>query len=121
MTFIFVYGTLMRGGQNHHYLAQQQFIGPACTRPGFTLYSLGAYPGMVASTDQQHAVNGEIWSVDEPTLKKLDDLEGVAEQLYARQPISLAPPCAQQTVQTYIYLRDLAGCPHLGANWQSSR
>ena len=34
MTLIFVYGTLMHGGQNHHYLAQQQFIGPARTRPG---------------------------------------------------------------------------------------
>ena len=121
MTLIFVYGTLMRGGENHRYLAQQQFIGPACTRPGFTLYSLGAYPGMVASTDQQHAVNGEIWSVDEPTLKKLDDLEGVAEQLFARQPISLAPPYGQPMVQTYLYLRDLSGCSHLGANWQSPR
>ena len=103
MTLIFVYGTLMRGGQNHHYLAQQQFIGPARTRPGFTLYSLGEYPGMVASTDQQHAVDGEIWSVDEPTKKNSMTLKGSPSNSTPANPsasLHLAP--SRQSKRTFI-------------------
>jgi len=37
MTRIFVYGTLKRGGRNHHFMAGQQFVGEARTAPGYTL------------------------------------------------------------------------------------
>jgi gamma-glutamylcyclotransferase (GGCT)/AIG2-like uncharacterized protein YtfP len=47
MTLVFIYGTLKRGGGNHHLLAGQEFRGPARTAPGFTLYELTGYPGMV--------------------------------------------------------------------------
>ena len=47
-TLVFVYGTRKRGGSNHHYLAGQTLIGTARTVAGFTLYSLGDYPGLVA-------------------------------------------------------------------------
>ena len=46
---IFVYGTLMRGEGNHSLLSSEstQFLGEAITQRGFTLYDLGAFPGMV--------------------------------------------------------------------------
>jgi gamma-glutamylaminecyclotransferase len=118
MTNVFVYGTLKRGGSNHHYLAGQEFVGEACTGPGFALYALGDYPGMVRSADPTRQVAGEIWSVTEPCLARLDELEGVAEQLYARVPISLAPPFDQAAVETYVYLQGIDGRTELGSVWR---
>ena len=125
-TTLFVYGTLKRGGSNHHHLAGQTFLGPARTVPGFTLFSLGAYPGLVAAPYDAHGVTGELWSVDAATLARLDVLEGLTEGLYRRAPIALiqsnaspnrASSSAISVAETYFYLRDLAGHPHLGATW----
>lgn len=117
MTRVFVYGTLKRGGGNHALLAGQRYLGPARTPPGFTLHSLGDYPGMVRSPGDSAGVVGELWAVDDSCLKKLDELEGVAEGLYERVPIKLAPPFAGQTVETYLYLRSVAGRPAIGSEW----
>lgn len=118
MTRVFVYGTLKRGCRNHHFLAGQQFLGEARTAPGFTLFSLGDYPGMVRSVDAGHHVVGEVWAVDTAGLAALDELEGLAEGLYERVSIPLAPPFADQPVQTYLYLRSLAGRPAIGSVWR---
>ena len=117
MTRVFVYGTLKRGFCNHHLLTGQQFLGEARTAPGFTLYSLGDYPGLVPSADPLQQVVGEMWAVDPECLRQLDLLEGVAEQLYARRPIPLAPPFAHETVESYFYLRSIAGRASIGAVW----
>jgi gamma-glutamylcyclotransferase (GGCT)/AIG2-like uncharacterized protein YtfP len=61
---IFVYGTLKRACSNHHYLGDQEFVGAARTAPGFCLYALDGFPGMVAKPDDRDGVVGEIWSVD---------------------------------------------------------
>jgi gamma-glutamylcyclotransferase (GGCT)/AIG2-like uncharacterized protein YtfP len=57
---VFVYGTLKRGGSNHHYLAGQQYLGAAHTVPGFNLYSLGTYPGLVTDPAATCGVAGEL-------------------------------------------------------------
>ena len=117
MTTLFVYGTLKRGGSNHGHLAGQIFLGEARTGPGFTLFSLGAYPGMVAAPTDRTGVTGELWSVDATCLARLDELEGTAEGLYRRGPITLATPADPAPVETYFYLRPLAGRPPIGATW----
>lgn len=114
MTHVFVYGTLKRGGRNHAFLSGQHFISVARTAPGYTLYSLGDYPGMVRSPDDQNGVIGELWTVDSACLKSLDELEGVAEGLYERVPIKLTPPFADQAVETYLYLLGTDGRTPLG-------
>ena len=53
MKLIFVYGTLKRGGHNHHFIYRQTFAGPAHTTPGFTLFDLGGYPGLVADIEAE--------------------------------------------------------------------
>jgi len=118
MTRVFVYGTLKRGCLNHHYLAGQKFLGSARTGDGYTLYSLGNYPGMVRSTESDRHVIGEVWAVDPAGLAGLDKLEGVDEGLYERVPIPLEPPFADQPVETYLYLRNLAGRPEIGSDWR---
>jgi gamma-glutamylcyclotransferase (GGCT)/AIG2-like uncharacterized protein YtfP len=114
---IFVYGTLKRGGSNHALLAAQRFVGVARTAPGFTLYSLGHYPGMIAEANDTAGVTGEIWKVDAAALAALDALEGLAEGLYTRGPVPLVDPFAQSAVETYYYARPTAGYPRLGSLW----
>ena len=71
---LFVYGTLMRGEPNHHYLAQSRFLGEARTEPAYTLVSLGAFPTMVPGG--QTSVVGELYETDRRTLLAIDRLEG---------------------------------------------
>jgi gamma-glutamylaminecyclotransferase len=117
MTTLFVYGTLKRGGSNHELLSGQRFLGPARTPPGYTLFSLDAYPGMIEFAADHDGVTGELWSVNDACLAKLDELEGLAIGLYRRGLIELATPRSTGPVETYLYLRDLAGRTHLGSHW----
>lgn len=120
MPLVFVYGTLKRGGRNHAHLCGQHCLGSARTRPGYTLYQPADYPGMVPEASDRNGVTGELWQVDDSCLRELDRLEGTAERLYARAPVPLAKPHDQLTVESYLYLRPLTGCPHLGADWPVS-
>jgi gamma-glutamylaminecyclotransferase len=117
MTVIFVYGTLKRGGSNHLFLSGQKFVGEARTAPGFTLYSLGDYPGLVRAPGDTEGVAGELWSVDGPCLAELDRLEGLDEGLYERADVLLAPNCFAGSAQTYLYLRPHHGLPPVGSTW----
>jgi gamma-glutamylcyclotransferase (GGCT)/AIG2-like uncharacterized protein YtfP len=117
MSLVFVYGTLKRGGSNHAGLAGQVFLGEAHTGPGFRLYALDDYPGMVAVPDDRGGVSGEVWSVTPECLARLDELEGLAVGLYRREPVSLQPPFAGQAVETYLYARSISGRPDLGSHW----
>lgn len=117
MNRIFVYGTLKRGGSNHGWLRGQRFVGAATTNPGFRLYDLGGYPGMVTDPQQGLAVEGEVWEVDDAALARLDELEDVEGGEYARVPLPLQPPFDRETVEGYLYLHPVAGRPDLGACW----
>jgi len=116
-TLIFVYGTLKRGGSNQHYLAGQKFIGEARTMPGFRLFDLGKYPGMVAFADDRDGVSGEVWSVEVDCLEHLDLLEGIKEGLYRREPVPLLSPFADRKVEGYIYARSVEGLRDIGGEY----
>ncbi len=116
MSLVFVYGTLKRGGSNHGFLMGERFLGEALTVPGYTLYTLDGYPGMVPDATAE-GVLGELWLVTPACLAALDDLEGLAEALYRREPIQLQGPFATLAVETYLYARSIAGRPHLGPTW----
>jgi len=115
---IFVYGTLKRGCANHHFLAEQKFVGEARTAPGFRLYNLGGYPGMVAKADDRNGVAGEVWSVDADALVRLDGLEGLAEGVYRREAIPLLPPFANRDIEGYLYTRSIEGKRDIGGVWR---
>jgi gamma-glutamylaminecyclotransferase len=114
---IFVYGTLKRGCANHRLLDGQKLVGEARTAPGFRLYELDGYPGMVAQPDDRDGVLGEIWSVDLAALARLDALEGLADGLYRRELIPLLPPFAARGTEAYLYARSVAGRRDLGMVW----
>ncbi len=90
MTTVFVYGTLKRGGGNHAFLGGQRFLGDARTAPGYTLYSLGDYPGMVRAPGDTAGVAGELWVVEHACWAELDRLESLDEGLYKRVDVTLA-------------------------------
>lgn len=121
---LFVYGTLKRGGSNHGWLEGQIVLGPASTAPGFTLYSLGKYPGLVADAADRDGVVGELWSVDAACLARLDAFEGVPEGLYVRERARLAeiPPGVSATdaghAELYRYLRKVNPRNRLGSTWR---
>ncbi len=89
---LFLYGTLMRGGVAHHHVADLTRLGPAQTAPGYALYALGWYPGLVVDP-QAGCVHGEVYALpDGPQqalrLAALDAYEGVPDP-YTRQRITL--------------------------------
>jgi gamma-glutamylcyclotransferase (GGCT)/AIG2-like uncharacterized protein YtfP len=106
-TLVFVYGTLKRGCSNHRVLADQIFVAEARTVPGYHLYHLGDYPGMIATSDDTLGVAGEVWSVDPAALARLDAFEGVHESLYRREPIKLLAPFTDRHVETYLYAQSI--------------
>lgn len=117
MNTVFVYGTLKRGGSNHAFLGGQRFIGEARTVAGFTLYSLGEYPGMVRAPGDTAGVTGELWAVDDGCLAELDRLEGLDEGLYERIDVILAPNPHAPSAQTYLYTRPHHGLSPIGDTW----
>jgi gamma-glutamylaminecyclotransferase len=70
---VFVYGTLMRGECNHHWMYGARFLGKARSVPQFSLWSLGAYP--VLCTGGHGRIHGEVYRVGKKKLQQLDLLE----------------------------------------------
>lgn len=116
MPLVFVYGTLKRGGSNHRQMRGAKFLAEARTGPGWTLYDLGEYPGLVAEKNAA-GVRGELWEVNDAQLSALDRFEGVHTGLYARESLTLLEP-AGATAFAYRYLPAVTGHVAIGEIWQ---
>ena len=109
---LFVYGTLQRGQRNHRLLADQRFVGPAATGPGYRLFDLGAYPGLVRD-GRGSGVRGELFEVSECCLDELDDFEGVPD-LFTREEVGLA---GGGWAWVYLYNRPVPAGAAGGEEW----
>jgi len=115
---LFVYGTLMRGGPRFALLAGQRFLGEACTLPGYALYDLGPYPGLVRQ-EGGGAVHGEIYAVTAALRAVLDRVEG-APHLYRMREILLDG--IRELVFAYFYQSDVSGVPQVAdGRWDNRR
>ena len=83
---LFCYGSLLRGESNHHVMAHCRFVGPARTAPLYRLLDLGPYPALVSGGEV--AIAGELYSVDDEALARIDRFEGHPHH-YRRTPIRL--------------------------------
>ncbi|MGC7872075.1 gamma-glutamylcyclotransferase family protein [Desulfosporosinus sp. SYSU MS00001] len=84
MNNIFVYGTLLSGRVNHpRFLKDQQFLGSAILE-GYNLYNIGWFPGAIKSGKSDDKVRGEVYRIDDNTLRRIDFLEDNGE-LYLRR------------------------------------
>lgn len=79
-SLVFVYGTLMAGGEFHGALGGSRFAGKRCLT-GFRLYDTGL--GYPAATEGPGLLYGEVYEVAPETLATLDAVEGVPD-LYRR-------------------------------------
>jgi gamma-glutamylcyclotransferase (GGCT)/AIG2-like uncharacterized protein YtfP len=73
--YVFVYGTLMSGFGNNRLLKGSALIDHASTEEEYVLVSNGIIPFLMDDVQDSYIV-GEVYEVDEKTLKNLDDLEG---------------------------------------------
>lgn len=97
---VFVYGTLMKDRPNHNnFLRGQEYLGQAILKD-YGLYDLGAYPGVVPESGEK--VLGEVYEVDDSTLKSLDRLEGNGT-LYNRQTAEVLLNGEWTGVEVYVW------------------
>ncbi len=102
MAYLFVYGTLKRGGSRHSLLKGCPFLGHALAK-GFALYDL---PGMVPGDG---IVRGEVYEVPEKLLKELDWVEATPF-LFRRELIEVVlEDHTPLRAHTYLYNREVEG------------
>ena len=70
--YIFVYGTLKRGRRANYLLANSRFLGEGSIE-GYDMYLVVDFPAIVKG---KGIVKGEVYEIDEETLKELDNYEG---------------------------------------------
>ena len=96
-----VYGTLLRGFENHERAGMGEFtFRGECVIPG-QLYDLGPYPGL--KFDDEGEVGGELYAVPPDALTRLDRFEGATgpDPLYVRRARQLLDPSVEAWVYEY--------------------
>lgn len=116
---IFVYGSLKRGFELHHFMSGSSFEGQAMTQPNYRLVDCGSYPGLIPSTDGI-CIHGEVYSVSDRRLQTLDEVEGVDEGLYERATVRLKPPFEHAAVQAYFYRQPTGHLNDCGPRWPTA-
>ena len=121
---VFVYGSLMRGLDLHHFMKAGVFAGEGSAEGA--LVSLGRYPGLV---DGPGRVRGELYAFADlaAALDVLDDLEDYDAgdpdaSMYLRVARQIARDDGSTTLAwLYRYNRQTAGMPHVpGGDWRSA-
>ena len=100
-----VYGSLRKNMGNDHLLSTSKYLGEFRTKPEFSLYSLGGFPGLKINGNT--SVSMEVYEVTEEVAKRLDNLEGYTtggnNTFYDKIPIET--PYGKASV--YIYVNDI--------------
>ena len=98
---VFVYGTLMNGEDNHHFLENSRCLKKAAIE-GYDMYNVGWYPAIIPGNSR---IIGELYEVPEYDMDSIDMLEGEGS-LYIRK-------CRQTTsnelAYIYEYAQDVSG------------
>jgi gamma-glutamylaminecyclotransferase len=84
---LFVYGTLLTGERDHALVRDSEPLGPAVTRPLYSLFEAGVYAALTPGGST--AVRGELYLVALETLLAIDVAREVPV-LFQRARVSLA-------------------------------
>ncbi|HPF06561.1 MAG TPA: gamma-glutamylcyclotransferase [Spirochaetota bacterium] len=89
--YVFVYGTLRKGGMYSSLLHGSEYIGNDLI-PRFVMRDLGEYPMIFESDNPESLIVIEIYKINHHTLQQLDNLEeyieGDENSLYLRKTVS---------------------------------
>lgn len=106
MAHVFVYGTLRRGGVNHHVLAGvgARWVANARTAEKRTVIDLGPYPALLARDEARDAapIEGELFEVDDDGIEAIDAFEGVPD-LYRRERIGVVTEAGPADAWAYVF------------------
>jgi gamma-glutamylaminecyclotransferase len=99
---VFVYGSLLDGLHNHHFLDRATLIGPAVIERGFRMVSLGGFPAIIpADDDEGTPIIGELYAAPAAVIRRLDRLEG-HPTFYRRQQDDVVCKGADCTAWVYV-------------------
>lgn len=118
--FVFVYGSLLKGLHNQHYLSKATLVeSNAFTWKRFAMVSLGWFPAcleapykpktpyeIARSNSLFRQVKGELYEVDKKTLRRLDSLEGHPD-FYERKLVKIKTTTGSCTAWMYLAPPDL--------------
>ncbi len=108
---VFVYGTLMNGETNHHYLQNSTPLGKA-TMKDYEMYDVGWYP---AITPGNNLIIGELYQVPIDDMLTIDMLEGEGS-LYIKKCETITDAKGKTTFAlVYIYNRDTSNLKKIPA------
>ena len=93
---VFVYGTLMKGENNHHFLENSKCLGISAIE-GYEMYNVGGYPAIIPG---ESTIPGELYEVHESDMRNIDMLEGEGS-LYIRK-------CKETTDKSLAYIYEYA-------------
>ncbi len=100
---VFVYGSLKRGAERNDLLKTAVFAGKAITAAPYRMLD-GPYPVLLDNGPGGHRVTGEVYEIDDDTLKALDDYEGVGERLYDRIEIDVMIESEVHASRVLVYI-----------------
>jgi gamma-glutamylcyclotransferase (GGCT)/AIG2-like uncharacterized protein YtfP len=105
---IMVYGTLMRAEANYHIMERGMFLGTGTT-PG-SIFGYGFAPGAVSPEHKAHRkgslIHGELFEVNDTTLRILERLEGVEYGNYTRTPVEVVLDKTGEILDAEIYFHN---------------
>jgi gamma-glutamylcyclotransferase (GGCT)/AIG2-like uncharacterized protein YtfP len=88
---LFVYGTLLKGQSNHHWLQDAPYLGPDTLANG-CLFDMGEYPMLLPGSN---SIAGEVYRISANILANLDQLEE-HPKVYHRESVILQSGRAAQ-------------------------
>lgn len=104
MEKVFTYGTLMKGQRAYGIFGDMKFISDGILN-GYGIFEVGSYPAVVPV--EGFRVFGEIYEVNEETLRRLDEYEGEGF-LYLRKRLPIETESGTVPVWVYVYNRDVS-------------
>jgi gamma-glutamylcyclotransferase (GGCT)/AIG2-like uncharacterized protein YtfP len=109
---LFVYGTLMKGGDIHDLLKRHdiRFLGKAKMRGDLYLFRSENYPGAIPTAHPEHFVHGELYKLSNPSkaLTALDKAEGCDEGLFYRRMMTVMQNGRKVRAWAYLYAKSPA-------------
>lgn len=96
---VFVYGSLMKGYWNNKLLENSIYTGMA-KLVDYEMYHVSGFPGIIRKCGDY--IIGEVYEIDEETLKRLDELEDEG-RMYIRQPEAIILE-NQEEIKAFVYV-----------------